>query len=104
MMQQIAMQIGDGVSANSALINNVFRKLLFQYVTTYLNKGDPALITYADKLPPVRSLKAFLGLLQEFALLGRDGPPLYKCLESYCGQPCPEIENLLCTGPVRSSG
>ena len=95
MMQQIAMQIGDGVSANPALINNVFRKLLFQYVTTYLNKGDPALITYADKLPPVRSLNAFLGLLQEFALLRRDGPPLYKCLESYSGQRCPEIESLL---------
>jgi hypothetical protein len=95
MIQQITMETA-AVSANQpALINSVFRKLLFEYVTAYLSKGNSALITYADKLPPVRSLDAFLGLLQEFAVLRRAGPPLYNCLESYSGQPCPEIENLL---------
>lgn len=95
MMQQLTTETAASSANQPALINSVFRKLLFEYVTTYLSKGNPALMTYADKLPPVRSLDAFLGLLQEFALLRRDAAPLYNCLESYSGPPCPQIENLL---------
>ena len=95
MMQQLTTETAAASANQTALIDSVFRKLLFDYVTTYLSKGNSALITYADKLPPVRSLDAFLGLLQEFALLRRDGPPLYDCLESYSGPSCPEIESLL---------
>lgn len=97
MMEQIRVETGGGAaSANQpALINSVFRKLLFEYVTTYLSKGNSALITYADKLPPVLSLDAFLGLLEELSLIQRDAGPLYNCLESYSGQPCPDVDSLL---------
>ena len=95
MMEQIRGPAGESGAVEPGDFDVLFRHLLFQYVTTYLNKGNSALITYADKLPPVRSLDAFLGLLEEFELTRREAQPIYECLKSYSGKPCPEVESLL---------
>jgi len=95
MMGRVKAETGRASANQAALINGVFRQLLFGYVNTYLSQGNSALITYADKLPPVRSSDAFLSLLEEFALLQRDAPPLYNCLESYSGKPCPDVDSFL---------
>ncbi len=44
----------------------LFRNLVFEYLTQYLQKGNAAMITYADKRPPVRSADAFHQLLGQF--------------------------------------
>jgi hypothetical protein len=95
MMEQIRGTAGGSGAAEPEGLNILFRHLLFEYVTAYLRKGNSALITYTDKLPPVPSLDAFLGLLEEFELTRRDAQPLYECLSSYSGQPCPAVESLL---------
>ena len=76
-------------------LESVFRNLILQFVAQYLEKGDSAMITYADKLPAVRSLDEFRALLQEFDWLKDSAPPLYECLESFPGKSCPEIESLV---------
>jgi len=95
MMQRIRAESGGAAGNPPAVINGAFRQQLFDYVIAYLSKGNSALITYADKLPPVRSMDAFLGVQKEFDLLRREAQPLYQCLESYSGQPCPQVDSLL---------
>jgi hypothetical protein len=77
------------------VVTSLFRDRILEYVSTYLNRGDAAMVTYADKLPPVQSSAEFLGLLKEFHWLSDYASPLYDCLESYSGSPCPNIESFV---------
>ena len=70
-----------------------FRDLILQYLTQYLEKGNSAMITYVDKLPAIRSSDEFRALLNELDWLSLNAPPLYDCLESFSGNPCPQIES-----------
>ena len=82
---------GKGVDIASG--ERLCRDLMIQYVTQYLEKGNPAMLTYADTVPAIRSWDEFRVLLQEVDWLSEAAPPLYNCLESFSGKACPQIES-----------
>jgi hypothetical protein len=84
-----------------AAAEGLFRRLILEYVSRYLKRGNDTLITYADKTPPVRTFAAFLGLLREFDWLRSDAQPLYDCLQSYAGPACPQIQSSLYWSNIR---
>lgn len=71
-----------------------FRNLIFEYLSRYLQNGNAAMITYADKRPPVQSADAFRQLLGQFDWLGAYSPPLQTCLQTFSGRPCPQVESV----------
>jgi hypothetical protein len=89
MMQQLRGMAG------APSIENRFGELMLQLVTQYLEKGDSAMISYADKRPAVSSLDEFHALLQEFDWLREYAPPLYDCLESFSGKSCPDVKSFV---------
>ncbi len=76
-------------------LSTLFRALILDYVSGYVNKGDTAMVKYVDKTLPVQGSTQFLQLLEEFDWLRDYAPPLYDCLGSYSGSPCPTIERFL---------
>ena len=48
-------------------LENEFRAALLDYVSSYVAKGTPAMITYNDAVPPVESSREFLDLLASSA-------------------------------------
>lgn len=79
----------------SSSTNRAFRGIILQYLTQYLEKGNPAMIAYADKLPATRSADEFRALLHELDWLSLAAPPLYSCLESFSGNACPQVETFV---------
>src|SRR6201998_1850510 len=73
-------------------LDDEFKKVILRYVNRYLAVGNAAMITYDDKTPPVRSLQEFRALLDEADWLNQTAPPLYQCLNSFSGAPCPQID------------
>lgn len=76
-------------------LDDDFRKAILQYVDRYLAGGNAAMITYDDKIPPVPSLAEFRALLHEVNWLNQTAPPLYKCLDSFSGAACPQIDSFV---------
>ncbi len=88
-------------AAGNSSTEHLFRDLILQYLTQYLEKGNSGMITYADKVPVVQSSDAFRALLKEFDWLSDAAPPLYDCLESFSGNACPQIESFFYWSSVR---
>ncbi len=87
-------QLGAGARATAgAGLTEIFRKLIFEYVTRYLANGNRAMMIYADKPEPVESSAAFLRLVKESDWLRQEARPLYDCLQSFSGRPCPEVDS-----------
>ncbi len=92
-------------------LDDDFRKVILQYVNRYLAVGNAAMITHDDKTPTVPSLAVFRALLHEVEWLNQATAPLYKCLDSFSGAGCPQIDSfvywssaLFGLKPVLSSG
>lgn len=90
MMEQLHAAAGSGQNPSAA-----FKTVLLDYVRNYLAQGNAAMITYADKLPPISSAEDSRTLLQEAGWLQAEAAPLYSCLESFSGRPCPQIDSFL---------
>jgi len=95
MMEQAHDNTPPRTMATQGQEEQLFRDLIFQYVATYAEKGNAAMITYADKLPPVNSAEAFLQLLRQMGWLPTYALPLERCLDTYSGKPCPHIDSIL---------
>ena len=101
MVEQAHASAPSGTRMPQAQEQQLFRSLIFQFVTAYAKNGNAAMITYADKLPPVNSADAFLQLLRQMDWLTMYSPPLQSCLETCSGQPCPHIESALSWSMVK---
>ena len=95
MMEQLRQPESATAAVDQNLTGNLFRSLILHNVAEYLEEGDQAMITYADKRPPVLASEVYLGLLNEFDWLSNYAPPLYECLQSYLGRPCPDVDGFL---------
>jgi hypothetical protein len=84
-----------GQGLRAATLDDDFRKVILEYLNRYLKVGNAAMITYDDKIPPIRSLGEFLGLLHETGWLNQTAPPLYNCLASFSGAACPQIDSFV---------
>jgi len=90
MMDQLREQ-----APGTTRIEHVFRDLILQYLSQYLEQGNSVMMTYADKLPAIRSSDESRTLLHSVDWLSQAAPPLYDCLESFSGNSCRQIESFV---------
>ena len=76
-------------------LESEFRAALLDYVSSYVAKGTPAMITYNDAEPPVESSREFLDLLAEFGWLEQYAPGLLEILRGPFQTTRPDIEQFL---------
>jgi hypothetical protein len=76
-------------------LDDEFKKVILQYVNRYLAVGNASMIKYDDKALPVRSLDEFRGLLHQVDRQNQAPPPLDRCLDSFSGVPCPQIDSFV---------
>ncbi len=79
---------------HQALAQSVLRDLLVAYVTEYMTAGNPALMRYNDKDPPVLLREEFQGILDAFSWIRDLAPELREYLLSYPELPPAGAENL----------
>lgn len=77
------------------LTMSVYRKLLFDYVTGYLQKGPVGLAVYQDKPEPLRLADELLSILQASPYLGQYLPELNRYLMSFPNDRLPESEDFV---------
>lgn len=87
-LRNAAASIGRGPKLESE-----FNTVLFNYLSSYIQKGTPAMITYSDTDPPVESSRDFLAMLEQFAWLEQDAPPLYEALKTTVRSAHPEVND-----------
>lgn len=84
-----------GDAPGDASVGSRFQEVILQFLAQYLQKGNAAMIAYADKVPVVSSSDESHALFQEFNWLKDDAPPLYDCVAAFSGGSCPEIESFV---------
>jgi hypothetical protein len=77
------------------LAMSVYRRVLFDYVRGYLEKGPAALAVYHDKPEPLRLADELSSILQASPYLGQYLPELNRYLISFPNGRLPESENFL---------
>ncbi len=82
-------------SGRGAKLEREFREVLLDYLSCYLERGTPAMITYSDTDPPVHSSGEFLELLQQFIWLQDYAPPLFEALKDSLPKKHSEVEELI---------
>ncbi|MEP6715948.1 MAG: hypothetical protein ABJC09_10255 [Terriglobia bacterium] len=65
-----------------ASVDQKFRKLLWEYVASYVQRGTPGMIDYADKKTPVHASAEFRGLLARFSWVPGYAQPLAHALNA----------------------
>ena len=79
---------------HQALAQSLLRNLLTGYVSEYMAAGNPALMRYNDKDPPVILREEFQGILDAFSWIRDVAPELRDYLLSYPERPPSGAENL----------
>lgn len=75
--------------------NALVRRLLFDYLKTYLQTGNAALIEYHDGRKAVRLADEFRSLLEQSRFLADYAPEFYKYLEEFPKASSPNIEEFI---------
>jgi hypothetical protein len=73
----------------------LMRRILVDYVKTYLNKGDTAMGEYHDQEYPLRIADAFHGLLRNSPYLCEHVPELYTYLQEFPNGQLSNVENFV---------
>jgi hypothetical protein len=76
-------------------ISELFRRLLFNYVTAYSSKGNQGMIRYQDKKTPLMLSQEFRSILQHISYLREHAPELQNYLENYSGKELADSENFI---------
>ena len=63
--------------------NQLFRLMIVEYVTTYLQKGDAALIQYADQSPGVSLAREQEALLTNLLYVNDTAPEFVRHLKAF---------------------
>jgi hypothetical protein len=75
-------------------LESEFRAALLNYVSSYVEKGAPAMMTYCDTDPPVQTGREFLAVLGQFVWLEKYAPLLFEALRDPRAAR-PEIDDFL---------
>ncbi len=72
-----------------------YRRILFDYVNGYVQKGPAALAVYQDKPEPLRLADELRSIISASPYLGQYLPELSRHLVSFPGRPLPDSEHFL---------
>ncbi|MBZ5524091.1 MAG: hypothetical protein LAP21_17790 [Acidobacteriia bacterium] len=72
-----------------------FRKILLEYIETYLASGNRAMMTYNDKDRPVSTSEEFNGFLDQSPYLSACAPEFSQYLRNFPSQALPSVENFI---------
>jgi hypothetical protein len=86
-LRSSAASLGRGQALESE-----FRSVLLGYLSSYRERGTPAMITYSDTEPPVETSREFLQMLGQFAWLQQYAPLLYETLKASLRTEHPEMD------------
>jgi len=73
----------------------VYRRLLLDYVTDYLTRGKPALMTYHSRKTPTRLLEQSDAILADSAQLRERFPAFARCIDSFPRDTPPNTEHFV---------
>jgi hypothetical protein len=95
MMARFHQEFNPSVTAYQERANAVFRSMLFEYVKSYLQTGNAALIEYRDGKDAVRLADESLSLLQQLQFLADFAPDFYHYLKDFPNASSPDIEDFI---------
>jgi len=95
MIERLQREVNWTVPDWQRLAMTVYRRVLFDYVKGYLEKGQDALAVYQDKREPLRLADELRLILQASPYLGRYLPELNHYLISFPDGQLPDSENFL---------
>ena len=78
-----------------ARANSLARRILLDYVKTYLQAGNPALIEYHDQENGVRLADEYRSLLEQSRFLTDYAPEFHKYLEEFPKASSPNVEDFI---------
>lgn len=78
-----------------ARANSLFRRILLDYVRTYLQAGNSALIEYHDQEKGVRVAEEYRSLLEHSRFLTDYAPEFHKYLEEFPKASSPNVEDFI---------
>jgi hypothetical protein len=94
MINRLSIQVSDDEPMDDA-VNNLFRELLTEYVSSYTELGHESMIVYDDKKPSQSSANEFMRLLAASPFLGDYAPELQEYLSHFPKYHPTEIEDFL---------
>jgi hypothetical protein len=95
MMARFHQELNPSAADFQARANALIRRMLFDYLTAYLQTGNAALIAYHDGEKAVRLADEYRSLLEQSQFLADYAPEFYKYLQEAPKASSPNIEEFI---------
>lgn len=95
MMERFRGELNLSAQDYEARANSLARRILLDYVKTYLQSGNPALIEYHDQENGIGLAGEYRSLLEQSRLLTDYAPEFHKYLEEFPKASSPNVEDFI---------
>lgn len=82
-------------------IRELYRQILFEYVTDYVKRGDKALVTYHDNVTTLSLEAEMRSLYSESAIVRNLAPEFFQYVEQFPQHPIENVENSISWSKIK---
>ena len=101
MIERFQQEVNWNAPEHATAANRLLRQMLVEYVQQYLERGDSALIEYADATTPVRLAEEYQSLLDELLYVNEADPAFGDYLRSFPSGSLPNVENTISWAKIK---